>query len=215
MGFREREKAVEWQIFSAIQVNERGGFGVNKRDWMVVKNEYITGRDSLQKLADKHKIPLRTIKDRSAREKWVEGRKNFRAETAQKAVRKTMKREVSRLVKLQEVAEDVAELIKEDIERLKELHKKRQHITESDVKMIKDLTAALKNIAEIMREVYAIPTIREKIMMDKYEDYKKTLEGLESGFGGVIILPDVAEREGGTDEGAGKENCLEAAAETD
>lgn len=116
MGFREREKAVERQIFSAIQVNERGGFGVNKRDWMVVKNEYITGRDSLQKLADKHKIPLRTIKDRSAREKWVEGRKNFRAETAQKAVRKTMKKEVSRLVKLQEVAEDVAELIKEDIE---------------------------------------------------------------------------------------------------
>lgn len=172
---------------------------MEKRDWTAIKNEYMTGRESLQKLADKHKIPLRTIKDRSKKEGWVEERKKFRTETAQKASQKTMKKEAQRLAKLRDVAEDAADLIQEDIEQLKKLHKKRRYITESDVKMIKDLTVALKNIADIMRDVYAIPTIREKLLLDKYRDYKKSLEEMEKD-GGVIILSEVLEQEEQEDE---------------
>lgn len=172
---------------------------MEKRDWAAIKNEYMTGRESLQKLADKHNIPLRTIKDRSKKEGWVEERKKFRTETAQKASQKTMKKEAQRLAKLRDVAEDAADLIQEDIEQLKKLHKKRRYITESDVKMIKDLTVALKNLADIMRDVYSIPTIREKLLLDKYRDYKKSLEEMEKD-GGVIILSEILEQEEKEDE---------------
>lgn len=183
---------------------------MDERDWGAIKNEYITGKESLTKLSEKYKIPIRTIKDRSRKEKWVEERKNFRTNTAQKASQKTMKKEAKRLAKLRDVAEDVADLIGEDVEKLKELHRKRKSITPEDVKMIKDLTAALKNIADIMRDVYAIPTIREKLLLEKYKDYKKMLEDIEKEEGGVIVLAEPMEREVEEDEGN-----LEAAAETD
>lgn len=181
-----------------------------KADWTAVKNEYVTGTESLQKLADKHKIPLRTIKDRSRKEEWVEARKNFRAETAQKASQKIMKKEAKRLAKLRDVAEDMADLIREDIEQLKELHAQRKIITEADVKMIKDLTVALKNIADIMRDVYALPTIREKLLIDKYKDYKKLLAGMEDdGQNGIIVLAKPMERDE-ADEAGDLETTAEA-----
>ena len=82
-----------------------------RRDWGEIKNAYITGKESLNKLAERYEIPLRTIKDRSRKENWVEERKKFRTEVAQKASQKTAKKEVKRLVKLRDVAEDVADLI--------------------------------------------------------------------------------------------------------
>lgn len=193
---------------------------MDERDWGAIKNEYITGKESLTKLSEKHKVPLRTIKDRSRKEKWVEARKNFRTDTAQKASQKTMKKEAKRLAKLRDVAEDVADLIGEDVEKLKELHRKRKSITPDDVKMIKDLTAALKNIADIMRDVYAIPTIREKLLLDKYKDYKKMLEEIEREEGGVILLAEPIEREEEECENiagdrAEEKDHLETAAETD
>lgn len=165
------------------------------RDWAGIKNEYVTGRESLGKLAEKYGIPLRTIKDRSRNEGWVQDRKKLRTDIAQKAYRKTAQKEVKRLEKLRDVAEDIAELIAEDIEQLKKKHRERTELTESDIKMIKDLTVALKNIADIMRDVYAIPTIREKILLEKYDDYKKALQEAEQGQGGVILLPPMVEGE--------------------
>lgn len=193
---------------------------MEKRDWGAIRNEYITGRESLEKLAKKNEIPVRTIKDRCRKESWVEERKKYRAQVAQKASQKTAKKEAARLAKLRDVAEDVADLISEDVERMQELHKKRKIVTAEDVKMIKDLTAALKNIADIMRDVYDIPTIREKLLLDKYRDYKKMLEGMEQEEGGAILLVDILEEAEADAEGnegtAGEEaDTLAAAAETD
>lgn len=172
------------------------------RDWGAVKNEYITGKESLQKLADKYKIPISTIKDRSRSEKWAEERKNFRTETVQKATQKTQKKEVKRLAKLRDVAEDVADLIQKDVERMIKQREKKKTVTPEDVKMIKDLTVALKNIADVMRDVYDIPTIREKLLQLKYEDYKKMLAEMEKGSEeGLIALTEVLQAEEGAEDG--------------
>mgnify|MGYP000221849655 CR=1 FL=1 len=188
-----------------------------RRDWGEVKNAYITGRESLNKLAEKYEIPLRTIKDRSRKENWV---------VAQKASQKTAKKEVKRLVKLRDVAEDVADLIGQDVERMKKLREKRKSVTPEDVKMIKDLTVALKNIADVMRDVYDIPTIREKLLQAKYDDYKRILAEMEKApEDSLIVLAETLERveeddmeemdkdSGGAAEG--KEGNLEPTAEAD
>nr|DAL19745.1 MAG TPA_asm: hypothetical protein [Caudoviricetes sp.] len=197
-----------------------------RRDWGEIKNAYITGKESLNKLAERYGIPLRTIKDRSSKERWVEERKKFRTDVAQKASQKTAKKEANRLVKLRDVAEDVADLIGQDVERLKRLRERSKTVTAEDVKMIKDLTVALKNIADVMRDVYDIPNIREKLMKAKYDDYKRTLAEMEKGQEeSLIVLAETLEREAedGLEEmdkdgrGAteGEEGHLEPTAETD
>ena len=66
-------------------------------------------------------------------------------------------------------------------------------LTESDVKMIKELTVALKNIADVMRDVYGLPTIREKVLLEKHREWKKSIKEAEKVTGGVIFLPEVLE----------------------
>lgn len=169
---------------------------MEKTDWAEVKTAYITGKESLQKLAEKYGISLRTIKDRSRKEKWVEERKKFRTKVAQKTAQKTAKKETRRLAKLQDAAEDIAELIRQDVERIKKQREEVAFLTPEDVKMIKDLTVALKNIADVMRDVYDIPTIREKLMQMKYEDYKKMLAEMEKGGEeGLLMLAAPLEEE--------------------
>ena len=185
---------------------------MEKRDWEKIKGEYITGRESLKTLAERHDIPLRTVKERSSKERWTEKRKKFRTDTAQKAYQKTAKKEANRLAKLQGVAEELAALIEIDVEKLKEMHGKQKNITEEDVKMIKDFTVALKNIAEVMRDVYAIPTIREKVLLEKFEEYRKSLKDMEKEEGGIILLPPIAE--GGGEE-HGENGAMEATAQAD
>ena len=48
-----------------------------RRDWGEIKNAYITGKESLNKLAERYEIPLRTIKDRSRKENW----RNWQSDT--------------------------------------------------------------------------------------------------------------------------------------
>lgn len=197
-----------------------------RRDWGEIKNAYITGKESLKELAEKYGIPLRTIKDRSSKERWVEERKKFRTDVAQKASQKTAKKEVKRLVKLRDVAEDVADLIGQDVERMKKLREKRKNVTPEDVKMIKDLTVALKNIADVMRDVYDIPTIREKLLQAKYNDYKRILAEMEKApEDSLIVLAETLERveeddmeemdKGGGGAAEGEEGNLEPTAEAD
>lgn len=197
-----------------------------RRDWGEIKNAYITGKESLNKLAERYGIPLRTIKDRSSKERWVEERKKFRTDVAQKASQKTAKKEANRLVKLRDVAEDVADLIGQDVERLKRLRERSKTVTAEDVKMIKDLTVALKNIADVMRDVYDIPNIREKLMKAKYDDYKRMLAEMEKGQEeSLIVLAETLEREAedgleemdkdGRGAAEGEEGHLEPTAETD
>lgn len=197
-----------------------------RRDWGEIKNAYITGKESLKELAEKYGIPLRTIKDRSSKERWVEERKKFRTDVAQKASQKTAKKEVKRLVKLRDVAEDVADLIGQDVERMKKLREKRKSVTPEDVKMIKDLTVALKNIADVMRDVYDIPTIREKLLQAKYNDYKRILAEMEKApEDSLIVLAETLERveeddmeemdKDGGGAAEGKEGSLEPTAEAD
>ena len=156
----------------------------------------------------------------------MEERKKFRTGVAQEASRKTAKKEVKRLVKLRDVAEDVADLIGQDVERMKKLREKRKSVTPEDVKMIKDLTVALKNIADVMRDVYDIPTIREKLLQAKYNDYKRILAEMEKApEDSLIVLAETLERVeeddmeemdkdgGGATEG--EEGNLEPTAEAD
>lgn len=197
-----------------------------RRDWGEIKNAYITGKESLKELAERYEIPLRTIKDRSSKERWVEERKKFRTGVAQEASRKTAKKEVKRLVKLRDVAEDVADLIGQDVERMKKLREKRKSVTPEDVKMIKDLTVALKNIADVMRDVYDIPTIREKLLQAKYNDYKRILAEMEKApEDSLIVLAETLERveeddmeemdKDGGGAAEGEEGNLEPTAEAD
>ena len=153
----------------------------NEIDWTAVRAEYVTTDIGLVKLSEKYGIALATIKRRSAREGWVEERQKRKDKVVdhvmQKVIFSDARRVVNRLEGLQETAENLADLIKAEIgsawdrraKRLKAAEEQDVVMTDDDTKVLKDLTTALKGVTDIMRDVYAIPTIKEQIDLERWE----------------------------------------------
>jgi hypothetical protein len=177
----------------------------NEIDWTAVRAEYVTTDIGLVKLSEKYGIALATIKRRSAREGWVEERQKRKDKVVdhvmQKVIYSDARRVANRLEGLQETAEDLADLIKAEIgsawdrraKRLKAAEEQDVVMTDDDTKVLKDLTTALKGVTDIMRDVYAIPTIKEQIDLERWEREKTNTSGESEG--GVIFLPPVMEEE--------------------
>ena len=151
---------------------------MKNRDWAAIASEYITTNISLTQLSEKHGIPLRTMKERCKRENWVEKRQQHCTDRVQSLSRGAIKNEQRRLDRLRDAAEDLAELIGADIQKLADYQAMQTVLLDTDVKMVKDLVSALKGVADVMRDVYAIPTIKESIEQEKWEREKERLAGV-------------------------------------
>lgn len=192
---------------------------MNAKDvnWAEVKSEYLTTEISLERIADKYGISRSTIKRRSVREGWVEeknARKDaFVEEVIQKVVEKDTENAINRLEHLQGTANRLGELIRAEVEsawtRREARLKVNAFLTETDVNILKGLTNTLKSLAEVTGGLYAIPTIKEKIELEKWEKEKQ--QGSGATEGGIIFLPPIMEREE-EDDG---ENDMDTAAEAD
>lgn len=78
--------------------------GVSKINWIKIRNDYINGRGSYRKLADKYGISATSISKRAKLEGWVEQReKQLRknsAKIAQKTSDRIAEREANRVARL-------------------------------------------------------------------------------------------------------------------
>lgn len=78
--------------------------GVSKINWIKIRNDYINGRGSYRKLADKYGISATSISKRAKLEGWVEQReKQLRknsAKIAQKTADRIAEREANRVARL-------------------------------------------------------------------------------------------------------------------
>ncbi|WP_458397426.1 hypothetical protein [Anaerotignum sp.] len=192
---------------------------MNAKDvnWAEVKSEYLTTEISLERIADKYGISRSTIKRRSVKEGWVEEKASRKEEVVNEVIQRVVETEtekaVNRLENLQGTANRLGELIRAEIESAWTRREARMKvgalITETDVTILKGLTSTLKNLAEVTSGLYAIPTIKEQIELEKWEREKQ--QGSGATEGGVIFLPPIMEREE-EDDG---ENDMDTTAEAD
>lgn len=68
-------------------------------DWKAIKTEYITGDISYKKLAEKHGIPFRTVRNRAQEEQWGELKSKTRAMQEQRTLAKVVEKESTKLAK--------------------------------------------------------------------------------------------------------------------
>lgn len=189
----------------------------NDTDWTAIRAEYVTTDIGLKKLSEKYGVPLATIKRRCSKEGWVEERKNRKDKAVDQVIQTVVQNDAKKIGKklegLQATAESLAALIQVRIGDAWTVRNAQAAVggvlTDDDTKVLKDLTTALKGVTDIMRDIYAIPTIKEKIELEKWEKEKQ--QGSGATEGGIIFLPPIMEREE-EDDG---ENDLDTTAETD
>lgn len=183
---------------------------VENRDWKRIKTEYITTDTSYRKLAAKYDVPMSTLTRIAIKEKWVEARERYKNKVVTKTVEKMAAKEANKLAKLRTMTDsmvNVVEGIFNDPEQF------QRHLVQTrdgqiwdveervfkkiDTKAIKDITAALKDLSTILRNVYDLPTVQEQAAMDNAAsrlqlDREKAAVGqTDDSETGVVMLAPV------------------------
>lgn len=139
-----------------------GGEVIGKRiNWQKIKAEYIAGNISQRKLAQKYHVPCSTLQARAHRGKWNEERKAASVIVTQKAIEKTAKSVENNALLVAEIKRKGLETLNRLLDQFNELNcTEHRDITKTsvDIKRLKDITSALKDLTDdLPRENNAEP----------------------------------------------------------
>lgn len=132
------------------------------RDWIAIRNEYTSTDIGLRGLAEKHNIPLTTLRDRSRREGWVAMRDEQHHEIAQKTAQKTAeivaKDEAGRVSRLLRIADRLMDKTERALDELDQLTVKRTEKVKTSVSAKDDDGKPIRR--EVEREIVDLQTVQ-------------------------------------------------------
>lgn len=183
-------------------------------DWNALQVEYVTGKISLKKLAEKHGISENTLENRSRKEKWSEQRRKYRGKVTAKAVARAGARETRRLSSLQSSASkmctQIEKLMKDAENQLfthvavvgtgdgcSEIEAVKLDVV--DDRKLLNLTKAMKEATGVMRDLYGIATAAEKAHLEMAREeleLKKRAQEAKEKAGEAVEGVDVVFKNG-------------------
>ena len=135
------------------------------RDWIAIRNEYASTDIGLRGLAEKHNIPLTTIRDRSRREGWVAMRDEQHHAIAQKTAQKTAeivaKDEAGRVARLLRIADRLMDKTERALDELDQLAVKHTEKVKTSVSAKDDDGKPIRR--EVEREIVDLQTMQSII----------------------------------------------------
>lgn len=181
-------KAAGGRVFTHLAhiIGALGG-GSLAYNWSKIRTEYVSGKLSYKALADKHGVSLQQIAKVAKEQRWPEKRKAHREKVAAKALAKAEERQANELAALMESTDSLIGAITSALRDPQQFHRHivsigcgaevEERIYEKvDTKAVRDLTAAIKDLAQLQREFHNIPTpaqaeaqriAAERLAMDK------------------------------------------------
>lgn len=147
---------------SKAKPTEKRATKQHNRDWIKIRNEYISTDIGLRGLAEKHNIPLTTLRDRSRREGWVAMRDEQHHEIAQKTAQKTAeivaKDEAGRVSRLLRIADRLMDKTERALDELDQLTVKRTEKAKTSVYAKDDDGKPIRR--EVEREIVDLQTVQ-------------------------------------------------------
>ena len=137
-------------------------------DWNAIRMDYVCGNASQRMLATKYNLSLSQIGERAAKEGWLQSRREHNEQVMAhvQQMNAEQKAEVlaAQLIDVAVASENLAALIAE-------ISAESQHLMigrtkKADTKAIRNLTGALKDLVDVIRNVYELPTLQEKQKQD-------------------------------------------------
>ena len=139
-------------------------------DWEQMKTEYATTNASHRSLSKKYDIPKSSIEYHSVCDDWVEARREFRSGVAEKAADRLQDEAADRIVRLMSGTERVLTAAEAALQDDQQFHRylvqvsgdgekrtEEQTFRKVDTKALRELTAVLKDLTELTRDLYGIP----------------------------------------------------------
>lgn len=191
-------------------------------NWKKVKSEYISTDIGYRELAKKHGISFSNLSQRATKEKWVGAKKEYREKTVTKTLSKISNRESTKLASLRSASDKMARVIDKMLDDVDQFSR---HIVQTkdgdlwdaeerifaklDSKAIKDISASIKELAIVQRNLYGLITVQEQATIDiarerlEIDKQKANVDQGDDTESGVVMLAPVLEEPDSSDEDGG------------
>lgn len=177
-------------------------------EWRKIRMEYVRGKTTFAKLAEKYSLNAGYIRRRASKERWSEKRRNLDAKTEQKTIERVADARARELSKLMEIQDELDELLDLQVKAFAELKPRKF----DDARGLESLTKAINTAVQTKRDLYNLPneterakieSLREKAKLDRqrYEDEKAEKARMASEAENTMIRVVIqGESEGPLDE---------------
>lgn len=184
-------------------------------NWEALRAEYETGTDTYETLAEKNGLPAARVRARARAERWNAARKQYRKQVAQSAVGRCAETESEKLACVLAAVSGISGVIAQtaadekqffryqvkckakcaqaDGEPVEKVWAEEQELQTMDIHAVKDYLSALKQLTELIRELYDIPTAEGKLNRRLLKQKLKSAETAKNGKLQVVFAPELEE----------------------
>lgn len=172
-------------------------------EWRKIRIEYVKGKTTFAKLAEKYNVSSSNIRKRASLEHWTKKRSNLDAKVEQKTIERVAEARARELEKLAAISDRVDDILDAVVDAVGKLTV-RKH---DDMRGLESLTKAVQISLQTKRDLYSLPnetdrakieSLREKAKLDRqrYEDEKAEKAKMAQAAANTMIRV-VIEGEGG------------------
>ena len=148
-------------------------------EWRKIRMEYVRGKTTFAKLAEKYSLNAGYIRKKASLERWSEKKRKLEAKTEQKTIELCAAARARELSKLMTIQDELDEVLDLTVKAFSELKPKKY----DDARGLESLTKAINTAVQTKRDLYNLPnetdrakieSLREKARLDRqrYEDEK-------------------------------------------
>lgn len=134
--------------------------GKTNPDWNRIKAEYVAGGISQRELADKYGIPFGTMQKRARKGKWTEERTQAGEKVVEKVIQETAKKTADNATLAADIKHKGLLLLDRLFDEFETVnateHRDYKGRNLTDIKRLRDLTAAYKDLTDDMQTAAGI-----------------------------------------------------------
>ena len=176
---------------------------LTQAEWRKIRMEYVKGKTTFAKLAEKYPISASTIRKRASLERWTKKRNKLDTKVEQKTIERVAEARARELEKLAAISDRVDDILDAVVDAVGKLTV-RKH---DDMRGLESLTKAVQISLQTKRDLFNLPnetdrakieSLREKAKLDRqrYEDEKAEKAKMAQAAANTMIRV-VIEGEGG------------------
>ena len=138
-------------------------------EWRKIRIEYVKGKTTYQKLAEKYGIKADTIRHRASKEGWRKKKHNLDTKVTQKVLERVCDARAQEFAQIAQIADRVDNALGWMLDFIDKQPPKKY----DDLRGVESLTKAIAQLVEIKRDLYNVPNEVDRAKIEALRDKQK------------------------------------------
>ena len=138
-------------------------------EWRKIRIEYVKGKTTYRKLAEKYGISAGTIRKRASKEAWGKKKRNLDTKVGQKTLERVCDARVREFELIAKVNDDMDTVLASLLQFVQDQPPKKY----DDLRGVESLTKAIAQVVQTKRDLYNVPSEIDRAKIEVLRDRQK------------------------------------------